>query len=240
MLELAILGLLKEKAMHGYELKQQLTQKLGHFWQVSYGSLYPALRDLKRRGAIAPVYDAEETSRRKNVYRITPQGEQEFLELIEDPASTTWEEEKFPLRFAFFRFVGPEIRLRLLERRRTYLTGKLEDLRTSLGQDGERIDSYTRSLIRHGLEATAADIDWLDELISAERRAAVDEDDETARPDPEPAQETSATEPTPTRPEPAGPGDASPETARPTPDREPGVTGPTTGPTASPRPTRIR
>jgi DNA-binding PadR family transcriptional regulator len=170
MLELAILGLLKEKAMHGYELKQQLTQKLGHFWQVSYGSLYPALRELRQRGCIEPVFDTEETSRRKNVYRITASGEQEFLELIEDPAATAWEEEKFPLRFAFFRYVKPEIRLRLLERRKTYLQEKLADLRASLEAPEERIDSYTRSLIRHGLEATTSDIAWLDELISAERR----------------------------------------------------------------------
>jgi DNA-binding PadR family transcriptional regulator len=182
-LELAILGLLKEKAMHGYELKQQLTQKLGHFWQVSYGSLYPALRELKRRGAIEPVFDAEGTSRRKNVYRITPTGEREFLELIEDPASNTWEEEKFPLRFAFFRFVRPEIRLRLLERRRHYLISKLDDLRASLAEDGDRIDGYTRSLIRHGLEATAADIAWLDELISAERRLINNEEPDAAEDD---------------------------------------------------------
>lgn len=178
MLELAILGLLKEKAMHGYELKQQLTRKLGHFWQVSYGSLYPALRELKERGAIEPVFDTDETSRRKNVYRITPRGEREFLELIEDPVSSAWEEEKFPLRFAFFRYVKPEIRLRLLERRRVYLEEKLDDLHRSLHEEGDRIDGYTRSLIRHGVESTTADIEWLDELMEAERRLITAPEDE--------------------------------------------------------------
>lgn len=178
MLELAILGLLQEKAMHGYELKQQLTQKLGHFWQVSYGSLYPTLKELKQRGAIEPVFDAEETSRRKNVYRITSTGRREFLELIEDRAATAWEEDKFPLRFAFFRYVKPEIRLRLLERRRTYLREKLEDLRASLREDAGRIDTYTLSLMQHGMDATAADIEWLDELIVAERRTVEGRDEE--------------------------------------------------------------
>lgn len=170
MLELAILGLLQEKAMHGYELRQQLTQKLGHFWVASFGSIYPTLRRLKDRGAIEPVFEESDTRRSKNVYRITEVGRQEFLELIEDPTSTTWEEEKFPLRFAFFRFVRPEIRLRLLERRRVYLQEKLDDLRSTMRADEERIDTYTLSLMRHGLEATAADIAWLDDLIAAERR----------------------------------------------------------------------
>ncbi len=170
MLELAILGLLQEKAMHGYELKKQLTQKLGHFWPVSYGSLYPALKRLEQRGSIEPVFNEDDTRRSKNVYRITEAGRREFLELIEDKASTTWEEEKFPLRFAFFRYVKPEIRLRLLERRKADLQDKLADLRRSMRDEQDRIDGYTLSLLRHGMEATASDIAWLDELIAAEKR----------------------------------------------------------------------
>ncbi len=170
MLELAILGLLQEKAMHGYELKKQLNQKLGHFWQVSLGSLYPTLSRLSERGAIEAIFSGEDTPRRKNVYRITERGQQEFLRLIDDRATTQWEEEKFPLRFAFFRYVKPEIRIRLLERRKAYLHEKLDDLRASLREAHERIDSYTLSLMRHGLDATASDIAWLDELIAAERR----------------------------------------------------------------------
>lgn len=179
MLELAILGLLQEEPMHGYELKRQLTQKLGHFWQVSFGSLYPTLKDLRRRGAIERVFDAQETSRRKNVYRITAAGRQQFLELIEDPASSAWEEEKFPLRFAFFRFATPEIRLRLLERRKAHLQNKLADMRTTLRNRADRIDSYTLSLLRHGMDATAADIEWLDGLIATERRQDTSEAEHT-------------------------------------------------------------
>ena len=44
MLELAILGLLQEAPMHGYELRKQLATKLGAFRAaISYGSLYPTL-----------------------------------------------------------------------------------------------------------------------------------------------------------------------------------------------------
>jgi DNA-binding PadR family transcriptional regulator len=50
-LELAILGLLKEQPLHGYELKKRLGDTLGFLWGVSYGSLYPALRRLERAGA---------------------------------------------------------------------------------------------------------------------------------------------------------------------------------------------
>ncbi|HMC36319.1 MAG TPA: PadR family transcriptional regulator, partial [Actinomycetota bacterium] len=74
MLELAILGLLKERGMHGYQLKKRLADTLGSFWQVSYGSLYPALKRLQRQGAVEMVFPKEDVGRRKNVYRITPAG----------------------------------------------------------------------------------------------------------------------------------------------------------------------
>src|SRR5436190_20698883 len=55
MLELAVLGLLKEQPLHGYELRKRLSDPLGFLWGVSYGSLYPALRRLEREGAIEVV-----------------------------------------------------------------------------------------------------------------------------------------------------------------------------------------
>ncbi|CAN5227564.1 PadR family transcriptional regulator [soil metagenome] len=169
MLELAILGLLKERAMHGYELRKQLGHKLGYFWTVSFGSLYPTLRRLERRGAVEKIFPPDETSRRKQVYRITRGGERLFLSLLEGGAGSAWEEDKFPLRLAFFRYLRPETRIRLLDRRKTYLQGRLEAARASLERAaGGRHDPYTLSLIRHGLDTTERDITWLDELIAAE------------------------------------------------------------------------
>jgi DNA-binding PadR family transcriptional regulator len=55
MLELAILGVLKEQELHGYELKKRLTDALGAFSSVSFGSLYPALARLETAGAVRVV-----------------------------------------------------------------------------------------------------------------------------------------------------------------------------------------
>ena len=65
-LDLAVLGLLKETPMSGYELKKQLSVKLGAFWRVSYGSLYPCLKRLAADGAL-DVEVSPFTSRKKHV-----------------------------------------------------------------------------------------------------------------------------------------------------------------------------
>lgn len=171
MLELAILGLLKERPMHGYELRKQLAQRLGLFWTVSFGSLYPTLKKLEVRGVVEKVAnDAEERPRRKQEYRITAAGEADFIELLEELDANTLEEEKFSLRLTFFRYLRPEIRLRLLERRWSYLHERLAQADRALERALRlRADTYTIALMRHGVNGINNDIAWLDELITAER-----------------------------------------------------------------------
>jgi len=173
MLELAILGLLKERSMHGYQLSKRLTDALGGLWRVSYGSLYPSLKRLEREGAVERVYDDEAVGRRKNVYRITDKGEAMFLELLEEAGhDTSTEDNRFCVRLAFFRYLAPDARIRLLERRRAFLEDRLSTITASLTTTRERFDTYTLSLMQHGRESTEQDIAWLNGLIAAERRQA--------------------------------------------------------------------
>jgi DNA-binding PadR family transcriptional regulator len=177
-LELAILGLLKERPMHGYELRKQLAQRLGLFWTVSFGSLYPTLKKLERRGVVekVPTDATDDRPRRKQEYRITDAGEADFLELLGELDAQEVGEEKFSLRLAFFSYLSPEIRLRLLERRRSYVRERLEQADRALRRARRlRADTYTIALMRHGVNGITNDIAWLDELITAER-ARVTED----------------------------------------------------------------
>jgi DNA-binding PadR family transcriptional regulator len=169
-LELAVLGLLKEKPMSGYELQKALTAKLGAFWRVSFGSLYPCLKRLSADGALE-VLDSPYMSRKKHTYRLTERGELLFKELL-DPADVhDFEQDRFPLRVAFFRYLNPESRIDQLERRRGYLQQRLADLRATLRAARDRMDAYTLSLVDHGLEEREREIAWLDRLIAAERGA---------------------------------------------------------------------
>lgn len=170
MLELAILGLLKERSMHGYQLSKQLSETLGGFWRVSYGSLYPTLRRLEREGAVERVFAAEQVGRRKNVYRISEKGEALFQELLQEAGQESSEENRFRVRLAFFKYLKPETRIRVLERRRAYLEERLSSIQAQLEKTKKKIDAYTLSLMTHGQDSTRSDIAWLDGLIAAERR----------------------------------------------------------------------
>lgn len=170
MLELAVLGLLKERPMHGYQLSRELSESLGGLWRVSYGSLYPTLRRLERDSAIESEAGDVRGARRKKVYRITSKGEQIFLELLQEtPQDTQTEDARFRMRLAFFRYLPPETRIRLLERRRQALKERLSTIAESLRAGRGRTDDYGRALIEHNRSVTESDITWLEQLIAAER-----------------------------------------------------------------------
>jgi DNA-binding PadR family transcriptional regulator len=198
MLDMAILGLLEERDLHGYEIRRQLREHLGLLANVSFGSIYPALTRLEKSGAVvavegstseaAPTATAPPTgslsgelavlrarrhsptrSRRgRKVYRITDAGRQLFAELLAG-GSPVDDARSFGLRLAFARHLAPQGRLSLLERRRAQLVQRLGEAENAR----DDLDVYARSVVQHTAEGVARDINWLDTLIAAERAALV-------------------------------------------------------------------
>ncbi len=198
MLELAILGLLKELPLHGYELKKRLNDSLGHLFGVSYGSLYPALARLEKAGAIEavdpPVATAtipstgsisgeaaaarlrrplRRSGRTRKAYRIASRGQTLLTELLsaEAPAGAD-ENRSFALKLAFFRHLEPDARLHLLRRRRNSLADQLARGREALAAiaagRAAQPDRYTRSLLEHETRRAERDLEWVDSLIADE------------------------------------------------------------------------
>lgn len=195
-LELAVLGLLHGTPMHGYELRKRLYTVLGAFRALSYGSLYPCLHELLAAGLIAEEHEeAEEaparasaaparastarasTARAKagrrslKVYRLTADGKERLQELLAEGGPATWEDDGFGVHFAFFGLTRADVRLRILEGRRSRLEERMEAIRAAFTRTRERVDRYTEELHRHGLESVEREVRWLNELIASEREA---------------------------------------------------------------------
>lgn len=175
MLEFAILGLLHDGPLHGYELRKQLTNALGIFRALSYGSLYPALRALVAAGhisATAPEPQPLAGTRARITYQLTAQGKEHFQGLVREAGPATWDDDDFDVRLAFFARTEAQVRLRILEGRRSRLEERLEHMREAALARRERMDSYTLALQQHTEDRAEREVRWLEELITAERRGA--------------------------------------------------------------------
>jgi DNA-binding PadR family transcriptional regulator len=183
-LELAVLGLLHGTPMHGYELRKRLYTVLGAFRALSYGSLYPCLHELLAAGLIAEEHDEDEAPattsaararaagrRSLKVYRLTADGKERLHDLLAEGGPATWEDDGFGVHFAFFGLTRADVRLRILEGRRSRLEERMEAIRAAFTRTRERVDRYTEELHRHGLESVEREVRWLNELIASEREA---------------------------------------------------------------------
>ena len=184
MLDLAVLGLLKEGDLHGYELNKRLKSLVGGY-STSFGALYPALARLERRGwvsstAVAPELITEEetaegqarrnrkrstrpkSGRTRKVYHITEAGESYLLELLQEDANN---ERRFRLQLAFCRFLPPTGGWRFSScAGPTWSACKPWPPRPV-----QTTDPYVRSLFERDQERLEHDLVWLDRLIADER-----------------------------------------------------------------------
>ncbi|MCZ2806910.1 PadR family transcriptional regulator [Modestobacter sp. VKM Ac-2983] len=201
MLEFAILGLLQQSPMHGYELRKELAAVLGGLRSISYGSLYPALKRLQAAGLIAsddptprsllPADAPALTGRRgKVVYAITAEGKERFADLVSQTGPEAYDDEgRFGVHLAFFRHTAADVRLRILEGRRRTVERQRDRLMDSLRRTQEKLDRYTLELQRHGLDSVDREVRWLTELIDSERddaRAEAARAEQTPTPPPPP------------------------------------------------------
>jgi DNA-binding PadR family transcriptional regulator len=195
MLDLAILGLLEEGDLHGYEIRRQLRDHLGILANVSFGSIYPALTRLEKLEAVvateavaaapsAPAVMAPPTgslsgelavlrARRHSPSRAR-RGKKAYRitakgrQLFTEllaEGGSADDARSFGLRLAFARHLAPQARLTLLERRRALLVQRLAEAESPKPD----LDVYARSVVQHTAEGMARDIAWLDQLIAAER-----------------------------------------------------------------------
>jgi DNA-binding PadR family transcriptional regulator len=58
----------------GYEIKKRLEDGFTHFYDASYGSIYPALSRLQQEGLVDCTREAQSKRPDKKVYSLTPEG----------------------------------------------------------------------------------------------------------------------------------------------------------------------
>lgn len=196
-LDLALLGVLADAPMHGYQLRSRLAEILGPARSYSYGSLYPALRRLHRTGdlAVTERSDPAETSgpstepstseanpeagddssgdarptraRGRVTYRITSKGTRRLADLLADDGPQSWTDEGFGVHLALFSRTAAPTRLRILQGRRRRLEQLREGLRACLPA-GTGQDDDLAQLHRLGIQAHDREMLWIRGLIVRE------------------------------------------------------------------------
>jgi len=172
-LEFALLGLLSEGSLHGYELRKRMIAIYGPFRALSFSVLYPQLKRMLDAGLIEAKSQSDlplRSKRSRIVYAITTAGKKRFKESAAGVSPEDWDDENFEVRFAFFSPTPPSNRLAILEGRQRRLVEKAATLRSEIKKSPSP-DKYLTEWRSHALESVEREIAWLEKMLKNERNS---------------------------------------------------------------------
>ena len=106
-----LLGSLFDKSLSGYDLKKLFSLSFAFFSGLSYGSIYPALKQLKQEGLITMKLEIQESAPNRKVYTITEAGKKAFLNSIKSPFGIERYKNALLMRMFFFAHLSEKERL---------------------------------------------------------------------------------------------------------------------------------
>lgn len=170
---LVILGFLKERDYHGYELKKEIQRQMGNWTDIKFGSIYHALKKLVERGSVEIVGEERQSGRPdRTIYRITPKGRAEFLDLIRDLVKRFQRVYlEFDVGLYFAGHLAKEELLKLLDQR-------LKDTRAERAMLGSvkqlpahrKLPRVSEIIVDHGIFHLDAELAWMDLCMQRLRR----------------------------------------------------------------------
>ena len=168
--EKAILGFLTWGPMSGYDIKQAVDASIGHFWNESYGQIYPILKRLAVSGLVAADEPRASGGRPSEAYRLTEEGRLELSDWLAQPAEPEPKRNELLLKLFFGRSNPPEVNIHHVERRREQAAARLktygaikQDIRRHHGQHPEL--PYWLMTLSYGEHALRAQVAWCDETL---------------------------------------------------------------------------
>ncbi len=105
-----ILGFLMRSSMTGYEIKKRFSFSFAFFSGLSYGSIYPALKNMEQKGLITMKLEIQDGAPNRKVYTITDQGKNGFLKELKTPADLGRLKSEYLPKLFFFADLEPRER----------------------------------------------------------------------------------------------------------------------------------
>jgi DNA-binding PadR family transcriptional regulator len=166
---MVILGLLRERPLYGYELKQIIEEHMGDWTSIAFGSIYFALDKLTDEKFVEKV-GVERKGKRPSrcVYQITRAGRGEFTRLLRE-SWQTFGQQYFELDICllFLNDLPAKEVIGYLRRRQTILKGVLDHLKTHRAEQLKlpQVPKYAAAIFDHSTLHTQAELSWVNDLL---------------------------------------------------------------------------
>lgn len=166
-----LLGLLAIEPMSGYDLGLTIRASVGHFWNESYGQIYPNLKKLANGGFVSCKTERQKGKPDRRVYSITAKGRERLTEWLSVPPQPEIPRNEMLLKLFFGAQVSAQILIGYVERMAEERRALLELLERT---EREGIDKnqhysgapYWRIAAHYGQMEMRAHLRWAEETLA--------------------------------------------------------------------------
>jgi len=169
-----ILGMIREQPRSGYEIKALVDNTTRFFWAASYGQIYPELKRLAEIGLIVGS-DSPTGGRRRTVYEITADGEEELRAWLRQPPQALEMRDEGLLKLFFAAALPRGEAVAIVRAMRAQRLEVNAQLRSIEALKGEIEDPYPMIVLRGGIEFTQWFADWCERMEEEILAAAPEE-----------------------------------------------------------------
>jgi DNA-binding PadR family transcriptional regulator len=172
-----LLGLLTGAPMSGYDLGQNIRGSVGHFWNESYGQIYPNLKRLEADGFVTSERERQKGKPDRHVYSITKKGRERLSTWLAVPPQPEIPRNDLLLKLFFGAQVSPEIAIQHVERMVESESEYLREFKRIEHEEIERNSKYPNApywkmAARFGQLELKAHLRWAEETLAELRKIA--------------------------------------------------------------------
>jgi DNA-binding PadR family transcriptional regulator len=174
-----LLGLLTIQSMSGYDLGQTIRSSVGHFWNESYGQIYPNLKKLAAGGFVKSKSERKKGKPERHIYSITNKGRERLTKWLALPPQPEIPRNELLLKLFFGVQTSPEVLIgymeRMLNNERAVLREFTRIEQEVLAQNQQYPDApYWKIAARFGQFELDAHVRWAEETLAELNRIATE------------------------------------------------------------------
>ncbi|MHD0398065.1 PadR family transcriptional regulator [Staphylococcus simulans] len=160
-----VLGLLLKKKRTGYEVKEYFETVFSHFYDGSFGMIYPTLRDLEKNGYINKKVIVQDGKPNKNEFSITKSGYEQFMEYLNSPVKKEIRKSDFFMRLYFGEYVDSENIISIINNEIQEKEKLLNQLQVDYKKWQKNLTLYQQLSFDIGIEQYESEIKILKEFL---------------------------------------------------------------------------
>ncbi len=155
-----------KKDLSGYELKEVIETRLSHFFDGTFGMIYPLLKKLENEKLIEKTIIIQDGKPNKNMYKITTEGKEYFEQYLKSELEKDVFKSDFLMRLYFAEYLDEVELEKLIQAEINNKKKQIKQLEIEHSTWEQGWTSYQRLTYEIGIEQYRLNVEILEKFIN--------------------------------------------------------------------------